>query len=52
MVHKPSYISIIFFNATYYDLKQILQDKHITMENEEKVHEIFSFEFYNQCFLV
>lgn len=44
--------TINFFKVTYYNLKQILQDKHITMDNEDEVYEIAMFALYNQCVLV
>lgn len=39
-------------NVAYYNLKQILQDKHIPMDNEEHFFEKASFALFNQCFLV
>lgn len=55
MIQKMSLILVILtknLNVAYYNLKQILQDRHIPMDNEEHFFEKASFALFNQCFLV
>lgn len=58
IVLNPSYTCYYSFNVTYYNLKQILQDKRITIDNEQnkkkekkKEKKKASFTLFNQCFV-